>query len=157
MAKTILLGLIIIACASIAVAQNDYKRWEIFGGYSHNQADTGLDAVFDPNTGNFSTEREGFNGFSASVTRNFSRYFGLKGDLSRHYKSRTFPFESIAKGVKINSTLYNFLTGSQIKDNSTESTFKPFAHALAGVVYSRNRVELSNDVCIARAPSPCPV
>ncbi|HSE31591.1 MAG TPA: outer membrane beta-barrel protein [Pyrinomonadaceae bacterium] len=156
MAKTILLGLIIVACASIAAAQDDYKRWEIFGGYSHNRVDTGI-GDDDPELGDFIDEREGFHGFNASVTGNLTRYFGLKFDVSGHYKSRTIPFGTAANGVSINSRLYNFLGGVQIKDNSTESTFKPFAHALVGAANGRNRVNFSNDVCVLIAPSPCPV
>jgi opacity protein-like surface antigen len=44
----------------------------------------------------------------------------------------------------------------QLKDNSTEGTFKPFAHALVGVAHARNRVDFSQNVCAAVFPSPCP-
>jgi len=157
-AKTFLLALIIVASSSIASAQADYKRWEIFGGYSHNLVDNAsADFDFDPNTGEINAKHAGFNGFNAAITRNFSRYFGAKGDVSGHYRNTTAPFGQIARGVVIKSSLYNFLSGAQIKDNATESTFKPFAHALAGVAYSRNRFTLTNEFCIAIVPSPCPV
>ena len=42
MLKTILIGTIILACASIAAAQSDYKKFEFFTGYSHNRVDTGI-------------------------------------------------------------------------------------------------------------------
>ena len=45
MFKTILIGTIIIACASIAAAQTDYKKFEFFAGYSHNRIDTGIGDV----------------------------------------------------------------------------------------------------------------
>jgi hypothetical protein len=154
--KTILLVLVIIASASIAVAQNDYKKWEIFGGYSHNRVDTGI-GDNDPDLGDIIDEREGFHGFNASVTRNISRYFGLKFDVSGHYKSRTVPIATVTNAVDINSSFYNFLGGVQIKDNATEATFKPFAHALIGAAHGRNRVNFRNDFCIAIVPSPCPV
>lgn len=157
MAKIFLVALIIVACVSIAAAQNDYKRWEIFGGYSHNRVDNAGEVDFDPATGELNAKRAGFHGFDASVTRNFSRYFGAKGDVSGHYKNRTVPFGTIARGLDIKSSLYNFLAGAQIKDNATEATFKPFAHALAGVAYSRNRFILTNESCIAIVPSPCPI
>lgn len=156
MTKTILLVLVIIASASIAVAQNDYKKWEIFGGYSHNRVDTGI-GDNDPDLGDIIDEREGFHGFNASVTRNISRYFGLKFDVSGHYKSRTVPIATVTNAVDINSSFYNFLGGVQIKDNATEATFKPFAHALIGAAHGRNRVNFRNDFCIAIVPSPCPV
>ena len=157
MAKTFLLTLIMVTCGSIVAAQNDYKRWEIFGGYSQNRIDNAGEADFDPATGEVKARRAGFHGFNASATFNFSRYLGAKGDVSGHYKNRTFPFGSSATGIEIKSSLYNFLAGAQIKDNATESTFKPFAHALAGVVYSRDRFILRDDVCIAIFPSSCPI
>ena len=158
MAKTFLLTLIMVTCGSIVAAQNAYKRWEIFGGYSHNRVDNSSpDFDFDPNTGEIHPKRDGFHGFNASATRNFSRYLGAKGDVSGHYKNQIVPFGSIARGLEIKSSLYNFLAGAQIKDNGTESTFKPFGHVLAGVAYSRNRFTLTNDVCIAIVPSPCPI
>ena len=157
MAKSFLLTLIIVAYASIAAAQADYKRWEIFGGYSHNRVDNAGEVDFDPATGELNAKRAGFHGFDASATFNFSRYLGAKGDVSGHYKKKTVPFGQIARGLDIKSSLYNFLAGAQIKDNATAATFKPFAHALAGVAYSRNLFILTNDVCIAIVPSPCPV
>ena len=146
MAKTIVISLIIFACASIATAQDDYKKWEFFGGYSHNWLDVGN--VFE--------EREGHYGFEGSVTGNFTRYLGAKFDVSGHYRNRTIPFGTVANGIDINTSFYNFLGGVQIKDNATEATFKPFAHALVGAVHGRSRVNFRNDFCIAIFPSPCP-
>src|SRR5512145_1716682 len=158
MFKTLLIGMLIFACGSIATAQSDdYKRFEFFGGYSHNRVDTGI-GDDDPDLQDIVGEREGFHGFNTSITGNVSRYVGLKFDFSGHYKSRTFPFGSLSTAtVDVNSRLYNILGGVQIKDNSSESTFKPFAHALVGAAHARNRVNFSNDVCIAVAPSPCPL
>ena len=158
MLKTISIATIIIACASIAAAQSDYKKFEFFGGYSHNRIDTGI-GDDDPDLDDIIDEREGFHGFEISATGNLTRYFGIKGDFSTHFKSRTFPFGSIAvptAEVDVDSRLFNFLGGVQIKDNSTEGTFKPFAHALVGAAHVRNRVDFNADVCIAVIPSPCP-
>ncbi len=156
MLKTMLIGMIIVACAPIAAAQtDDYKKFEFFGGYSHNRIDTGI-GDDDPSLSDIVDEREGFHGFNTSITGNVSRYFGLKFDLSGHFKSRTFPFGNIADAIDVDSRVYNFLGGVQVKDNSSESTFKPFAHALVGAAHARNRVNVSNLVCIAIAPSPCP-
>ena len=158
MLKTISIATIIIACASIAAAQSDYKKFEFFAGYSHNRIDTGI-GDDDPDLDDIIDEREGFHGFEISATGNLSRYFGIKGDFSTHFKSRTFPFGSIAvptAEVDVDSRLFNFLGGVQIKDNSTEGTFKPFAHALVGAAHVRNRVDFNADVCIAVIPSQCP-
>ena len=154
MFKTILIGTLIIACASVATAQtDDYKKWDFFVGFSHNRIDTGEDDVdFD----NFIEEREGFNGFNASVARNVSRYVGFKFDVSGHYKSRTLPIFSVQNALDIDSSIYNFLGGVQLKENSSEATFKPFAHALVGVAHARNRITISQSGCLAIVPSPCP-
>ena len=158
MLKIILIGTIIFACASIAAAQSDYKKFEFFAGYSHNRVDTGI-GNDDPSVGDIIDEREGFHGFELSATGNLTRYLGIKGDFSAHFKSQTFPLGSIAvpaANVDVESRLFNFLGGVQLKDNSNEGTFKPFAHALVGVAHARNRVDFSSDVCAAVFPSPCP-
>jgi len=156
MFKTMLLGMIIVACASIAAAQSDdYKKFEFFGGFSHNRIDTGI-GDDDPALRDIIDEREGFNGFNTSITGNFSRYLGLKFDVSGHFKSRTFPLGPIPNVVDVDSRLYNFLGGVQVKDNSSETTFKPFAHALVGAAHARNRVSFDNLGCIAIVPNPCP-
>ena len=157
MLKTMLIGMIVVACASIAAAQSDdYKKFEFFAGYSHNRIDTGI-GDDDPDLGDIIDEREGFHGFDTSVTGNISRHFGLKFDFSGHFKTRTFPFGSIANAIEVDSQVYNFLGGVQVKDNSSETTFKPFAHALVGAAHARNRLNVNNLVCIAIAPSPCPI
>jgi hypothetical protein len=157
MFKATLIGMIILACVSVAAAQSDdYKKFEFFGGYSHNRIDTGI-GDDDPSLRDIINEREGFHGFNTSVTGNVTRYVGVKFDFSGHFKSKSIPFGSIASAtVDIDSRVYNFLGGVQIKDNSSESTFKPFAHALVGAAHARNRVNFSNDVCAAVFPSPCP-
>ena len=156
MFKTTLIATLVLACASIAAAQsNDYKRFEFFGGYSHNRIDTGI-GDDDPDLRDIIDEREGFHGFNTSVTGNVTRYFGVKFDFSGHFKNRDFPVGTITSAVDVDSRVFNFLGGVQIKDNATESTFKPFAHALVGAANARNRVNFSNDFCAAVFPSPCP-
>jgi len=146
--RTMLILTTILVCASIAAAQSDYKKFEFFGGYSHNRVDT--DVTLQGNI----DDREGFHGFEASATGNLSRYFGVKFDFSAHFKNKSFPINN-QPGVDIDSRLMNFLGGIQIKDNASEGTFKPFAHALVGAAHGRNRVEFNNVFCIQIFPSPC--
>ena len=124
--------------ASAAMAQ-DYKRFEFFVGYSHNRVDVGPVEDFDPDDdiefSDIFDEREGFNGFNASVTGNFSRYLGAKFDYSYHQKSFSFGPDNTS------IRLHNFLGGIQFKDNETEGTLKPFAHALVGL--GRTSADLS--------------
>ena len=124
---------------STAMGQDDYKRFEFFIGYSHNRVDVGPVEDFDPGddieVSDIFDEREGFNGFNASVVGNFNRYLGAKFDYSYHQKGFSFgPDETKIR-------LHNFLGGIQIKDNAAEGTFKPFAHALVG--FGRTAADLS--------------
>jgi len=151
--RTMLILTMTVACASIAAAQSDYKKFEFFGGYSHNRIDTGV-GDDDPSLGDIIDEREGFHGFEASATGNLSRYFGLKADFSAHFKNQTFSPAPPAS-LDVDSRLFNFLGGVQLKDNSTDKTFKPFAHALVGAAHTRNELTFNNFICIAIVPNPC--
>jgi opacity protein-like surface antigen len=149
------LAMLIAACASISLAQStdDYNIFEFFGGYSHNRVDTGIDDN-DPQLDDIIDEREGFNGFNAAVTGNINRYVGLKFDVSGHWKRKTFPISTAR--LDLDSSLFNFLGGVQIKDNSKETRFKPFAHALVGAAHAKVNGDFSSDICAAVVPSPCP-
>jgi len=139
--KTMLISMMILALTSIAAAQSaDYKRLEFFAGYSHNQIDTGI-REDDPALRDIFGKRESFHGFETSLTGNVSRYVGLKFDFSAHFKKKTVPFATFSRALEIDWRLYNFLGGVQVKDNSSEATFKPFAHVLAGVAHThRNSI-----------------
>lgn len=155
MGRIFLLAILVAACASISFAQStdDYKKWEFYGGYSHNRVDTGS-GDSNPVVSGVINEREGFNGFNTSVTGNVTRYVGLKVDFAGHFKNKSFPLTSPPSSARVNvdSSLYNILGGVQIKDNSTETRFKPFAQALVGVAHGRNKVEFIDVICIAVLP-----
>jgi Outer membrane protein beta-barrel domain len=156
MRRALFLAIAVLTSSSLAAAQSEYKRWEVFAGYSHNRVDTGISDE-DPDVDDIIDEREGFHGFNTSITRNVSRYIGLKFDFSGHFKEKDFDFP-IGVGtstLNLDSRLLNFLGGVQVKDNSTDATFKPFAHALVGGAHRKIKVTFSG-VCIAIVPSPCP-
>jgi len=133
-----------------AVAQSsDYKKAEVFVGYSNNQVDTGVSP--DDDFDGFINDRETFHGFNVSGVYNVSRYFGIKGDVSGTYNNKSFDFTvptvPPATGrvtFDANSSLYNFLGGIQIKDNASEKRLKPFAHILAGAGHGRINVKNLN-------------
>jgi hypothetical protein len=130
---------LLVACfapAAFAQTGDDYNKVEFFGGYSHNRVDTGIDDN-DPDLGDIFDEREGFNGFNASITGNVSRYVGLKFDYSYHQRDIEFGADNT------NFRLHNFLGGVQFKDNTkdSEKVVKPFAHILAGA--ARASVDLT--------------
>ena len=153
MRRLVFLAIFVVACASMAAAQNDYNKVEVYGGYSHNRIDTGI-GDNDPELSDIVDEREGFHGFNAAVTGNVNRYFGLKFDVSGHFKKKTFPIGPAS--LELDSDVWQFMGGVQLKDNSTETTFKPFAHALFGVARANNEGRFSNNICAAVFPSPCP-
>ncbi|MGH9897431.1 MAG: outer membrane protein [Pyrinomonadaceae bacterium] len=126
MKKLLALFMFVFCSATFTFAQStdDYHKFEVYGGYSHNRVDTTIG-------GDFTDDRTGFNGFNASITGNISRYIGLKFDYAFHRK--TFDTGDILFGTDVRSNLNTFLGGVQIKDNSNGKIIKPFAHALAGV------------------------
>jgi hypothetical protein len=155
MSKTLLLAILMVCFGSTAFAQStDYNKWEFYGGYSHNRIDTGI-GDDDPSLDDIIDEREGFHGFNTSITGNITRYVGLKFDVAGHFKEKTFPINTAS--VDVESSIWNFLGGIQLKDNSKEARFKPFGQALVGVAHARNKLDFSNDVCVAIFPSPCPL
>jgi opacity protein-like surface antigen len=140
MRKLLLLTAFILACASVSLAQStDYNKVEFYGGYSHARVDTGIDDsdLDDDGFGDFFRDRRGYNGFDTSITGNLTRYFGLKANFTAHFKSDSISDSGIT--VNTRERLYNFLGGVQIKDNSKEARFKPFAHALAGAAHQSVR------------------
>lgn len=155
-------------CASLASAQSsdDYNKVEFYGGYSRANVQpntktinfTGTDlspcsneaAVFLGK--NFQTsfcQRRGFNGFDTSITYNFTRYLGIKGNVTGHYNSDRFTDNIFGSTETIDTKkrIYNYLVGVQVKDNRKEARFKPFAHALAGAAtYNFTGVNTAPDV-----------
>ena len=113
-----LFATIIVACAASygwAQGGSDYHKAEFAGGYSLGWIDDG------------SGDRERFNGLFVEGTGNLTRYVGVKGDYSWHRKDFNF--------VDVN--LHTLVGGVQVKDNSTETKVKPFAHVMAGFANGR--------------------
>ncbi len=92
----------------IVVAQ-DYPRADVFGGYSYLNVDTqGL------------TSRQNANGWEASGSVNFNRWFAVEGDVSGAYKTYS------VVGVNTTAADYLYLGGPRIN-------LRPiFFHALVG-------------------------
>ena len=149
--KKFILAFCLTAISSVlAFAQtttaDDYNKVEGFIGYSNNQVDAGF-SDDDNDLRDFFNDREGFNGVNGSVTGNISRYVGIKGDVSGHFKSYDFavPATSTTNNTfKVKASVYNFLGGVQVKDNAKDgSRFRPFGHALVGVAHARAKVDNS--------------
>lgn len=144
--KKFILALSITALtAAMSFAQaDDYKKTEGYIGYSNSQVDTGIDT--DDELSEFFEDRETLHGVNVSGVYNLNRYFGLKGDFSAGFNSRRDSVNFSAGGTsynisaKTNNSLYNFVGGVQLKDNSREGRFKPFAHAMVGAAHARTKI-----------------
>ncbi|MDQ3920087.1 MAG: hypothetical protein M3348_16600 [Acidobacteriota bacterium] len=173
MRRILLSAFFVAACALSAAAQavDDYPRVEFYGGYSlgrlkspaaslsftdpsgatttfNDPCGAAATAAFGANSQKFFCERRNFNGFDASVTYNFTRYLGVKGDVTGHFRTERFvdAFPPATQVTDTRERLYNFLAGVQVKDNSRAARFKPFAHALAGVARYSERGRQSIDL-----------
>ena len=140
MKRLVTLATLILLSTTTALAQDDYKKYEFFGGYSalfvdNLAGDTGSPAVDD-----VLGDRQTLRGFNLAVNYNFHKYVGAKFDYSLHLREDEFN-RPLGNGT-IDTTLQNFLGGIQIKNNSEDGpTFKPFGHALFGVAVQKLDVD----------------
>jgi opacity protein-like surface antigen len=140
MKQSVMLATLVLVLATTAFAQDDYKKFEFFGGYSalfvdNLAGDTGSPAVDD-----VLGDRQTLRGFNLAVNYNFHKYVGAKFDYSLHLREDEFN-RPLGNGT-IDTTLQNFLGGIQIKNNSEDGpTFKPFGHALFGVAVQKLDVD----------------
>jgi opacity protein-like surface antigen len=135
-----ILALLVVSSSAAFAQSDDYKKWEFFGGYSalhfdNLGGDTNSAAVDDLLGG-----RQTLRGLEVSLTYNFHKYVGVKGDWSLHLREDNF--SRPAGSGTIDTTINNFLGGIQVKDNREDGPrFKPFAHALFGVANQKIDVD----------------
>ena len=143
MKRLAVLATLILISASAALAQDDYKKYEFFGGYSalyldNLAGDTGSPAVDD-----VLGEKQNLRGFNLAAGFNFHRYVGAKFDYSLHLREDNFTRP--AGSGTIDTTLQNFLGGIQVKNNMNDGPrFKPFGHALFGVAVQKVDIDSPN-------------
>jgi opacity protein-like surface antigen len=153
MKKTFLSFMLFVSCASIAFAQTDeISKGEFFAGYSINRADVG--DTGDSDIDDVLEEGRNFQGFNVSGVYNFSKYVGLKADVSGHYKNFRADLPGFNNQPEIKASLYNVLGGVQVKNNSKERKVKPFAHALFGVGIAK--AKLNDAFCQEAFGTACP-
>ena len=144
----LLLCVAIQMCAiTAALAQgaqtDEYPKIEVFAGYSALGEANGRGISFG--TASINANYAGKAGFEASLTRNFSKHIGIKGDFSAHFDnssgrglitSCTPTCTSDTQDIQLKTRVYNFLGGPEFKArNHTRLT--PFAYALAGAAYTK--------------------
>jgi opacity protein-like surface antigen len=111
--RKILLGSFLILLVPLAaMAQPDYPRAEVFGGYSY----------FRANPDEFN-----LHGWNASVAVNINEWLGVEGDFSGHYGSPSYYGFSIPY-TDISSLTY--MAGPKLTYRA--GSVAPFAHFLIG-------------------------
>jgi opacity protein-like surface antigen len=134
------LSTLILILATTVLAQDDYKKYEFFGGYSALRVDNLAGDTSNAAINDVLGEKQTLRGFNVAAGINFHRYVGAKFDYSLHLREDNFTRP--AGSGTVDTTLQNFLGGIQIKDNSEDGpTFKPFAHALFGVAVQKVDVD----------------
>jgi hypothetical protein len=123
--------LIFATVLPLQVLAQGAPRAEVFGGFQYFRANSGIDVLgcgvpvgpqscFD----NFN-----LNGWNASLSGYFNRYFGVTADFSGAYGSPEF------LGIPIHTKLHTFMFGPVVRlPNPTHLT--PFVHALGGAAYT---------------------
>jgi len=143
MKRLAVLATLILISATAAFAQDDYKKYEFFAGYSalwldNLAGDTGSPAVDD-----VLGEKQNLRGFNVAGVYNFHKYVGAKFDYSLHLREDNF--SRPAGSGTIDTTLQNILGGIQVKNNMEDGpTFKPFGHALFGIAVQKVDVDSPN-------------
>jgi Opacity protein and related surface antigens len=143
MKRLVTLATLLLVSTITVTAQDDYKKFEFFGGYSalfvdNLAGDTGSFAVDD-----VLGEKQTLRGFNLAANYNFHKYVGAKFDYSIHFREDNF--NRPAGSGTVDTTLQNILGGIQVKNNANDGPrFKPFGHALFGVAVQKLDVDSPN-------------
>lgn len=144
--RLLLVTVFAMSTATLASAQNtsqdEYPKIEVFVGYSAlGENDKRINFG---NTTGVSANYANTTGFETSITRNFTRHIGMKGDFSAHFNNQSGPgvltvcnptCTTATQNTEFKTRVYNFLAGPEFKArNSTR--FTPFAYALGGVAHT---------------------
>src|SRR5579859_6315065 len=100
------LSLVILVALAICVSAQgqEVPRAEVFGGYSYLNVDT-----------NGLTSRQSANGWEASGSGNFNRWFAAEGDLSGYYKTYSVDLTDLGLGtVNVDVHDFSFLAGPRV-------------------------------------------
>lgn len=147
MRKLIVMGLLVLFCASLSVAQTVSGGGgpEVFVGYSNLQAE----GLPEPNESgsvgrSLFGQRTGLHGINTEITGYFTPRFGLTGDFSYNQRNRNFTDINTGGGNigtgSLKTRVLEFMGGPTVRfPNTTRAT--PFLHALFGVANTRFEAE----------------
>jgi hypothetical protein len=141
---------------------DEYPRLEFFAGYAAAgyNPDTAPPIVNQRLSPFFSDQAGGPTGFETSVSKNFRRYVGLKGDFAAYFNDShgrgTFtncPVGQVcatgAQDFKINSRAFYFMAGPEFKWRN-RTRVAPYLHALFGGVHSRSEFSTTGSIVTLR-------
>jgi hypothetical protein len=120
--RKILIGVFLVMLVPLAaLAQSNYPKAEVFGGYSYLRA----------NPSEFSRlyDWTNLNGWNASVAGNINKWFGVEGDFAGYYGSPSILGLNIPL---LDVNYYTFMGGPKLTYRS--GAIAPFAHFLIGGV-----------------------
>lgn len=140
MKRLVILATMILAFSTAVSAQEEYKKFEFFGGYSSLYFDNLAGDTSSPGINDVLGEKQNLRGFNLAAGVNFHKYVGAKFDYSLHLREDEFT-RTLGSGT-VDTTVQNFLGGIQIKNNLEDGPrLKPFAHALFGVANQKIDVD----------------
>src|ERR1044072_9594555 len=88
---------LLLLLAPAALAQDEYKKWEFFGGYSALGFDTLAGDTGNANVEAVLSGRNTLRGFELALTRNIHKYVGVKFDYSLHLREDNFSRPEIGR------------------------------------------------------------
>ena len=143
MKKIVFLCLVVVGMAASAQAQNDYSRFELFGGYSYLHVDAGLsrEASFLFTNGGIG------NGWNTSLSANVNQWFTLVADFSGHYgeiRNPIFPLNGTPRFGGVGFNRHSFLFGPRLSYR-TRKGFTPFGHFLLGGAHDGGSIHPHSD------------
>jgi opacity protein-like surface antigen len=143
MKRLVTLATLILISTTTALAQDDYKKYEFFAGYSALFVDNLAGDTSNAAVNDVLGEKQTLRGFNVAAGWNFHKYVGAKFDYSLHLREDNFS-RPLASGT-VDTTLQNILGGIQVKNNAEDGPrFKPFGHALFGVAVQKVDVDSPN-------------
>ena len=155
--RVLLLAALSIALSSVIVGQDDIYSFEGMGGYSYMNLNRGID--LDEINDNFTDTRQNrvnAHGFNGSIGYNWSRFLGVKFDVTLHSYGEDFTSTLTVNPLggtpgpgtfKTSQNVYQYMGGVQIKDNAKDGPkFKPWAHILGGVADQHLSLERTSPI-----------
>ncbi len=116
--RTFLVAVLMLGVLSLPLMAQDNPKVEVFGGYQYlHTGDITISGQSVPNSS------QGWNGWDASATGYFNKYFGVQGDFSGSYATIS----------SVSGHVYTYAGGPVVAYR--EGRVNPFVHALFGGIH----------------------